>query len=60
MQLSERDRELLVSAILRTLPAPGIDVPDEEVLQRDYELETGLVEEVSHDEMIRRIEANRP
>jgi hypothetical protein len=59
MQLSERDRELLVSAILKTLPAPGIDVSDEEVLQRDYELENGLVEEVSHEEMIRRIQANR-
>jgi hypothetical protein len=57
MQLSERDRELLVSAILKTLPAPDLDVSDEEVLRRDYELEAGLVEEVSHEEMMRRIEA---
>jgi hypothetical protein len=60
LQLSERDRELLVSILLKTLPDSAVDVSDEEVLQRDYELEAGLVEEVSHEEMIRRVKANRP
>jgi hypothetical protein len=49
----------LVWRLLQTLPASGFEVSDEEVLQRDQDLENGAVAPLSHEEFVRRVEAAR-
>ena len=57
--LSESERAELVLLLMRTLAAPGAEVTDEEVEQRDAELESGSVEPMLHEEFVRRIRAER-
>lgn len=57
--LPERQRVDLVRALLDTLPPVGIDVPDEEVKARDQEMESGEVGPLSHEEFVRRVQAER-
>ena len=57
--LPERQRADLVCKLLETLPPAGIDVSDEEVVSRDRELESGEVEALSHEEFVRRVQAER-
>ena len=57
--LSESDRAALVLSLMETLATPDIDVDDEGVLQRDAEMESGAVPEVSHEEFVRGIERER-
>jgi hypothetical protein len=57
--LAEQDRVDLVCKLLDTLPPPGTDVSDEEVAKRESELDKGEVEELSHDEFVRRVEKER-
>ena len=58
ISLPERDRKNLVGKLLDTLPSPG-DVSDEEVVERDRELEGGAVESLSHREFVRRVKKER-
>jgi hypothetical protein len=58
--LPESLRAGLVWRLLQTLPASGFEVSDEEALQQDHDLETGVVEPLSHEEFVRRVEAARP
>ena len=44
---------------MRSLTAPGADVTDEEVFQRDAELEAGSVEPMQHEEFVRRVREER-
>jgi hypothetical protein len=57
--LPESVRADLVWRLLQTLPPSEIEVSDEDVEQRDRELETGAVEALSHEEFVRRVEASR-
>ena len=57
--LPDRDRVSLVCKLLDTLPAPRADVSDEEIVARDRELQSGAVEDVPHDEFVRRVTQER-
>jgi hypothetical protein len=59
LALPEPVRAGLVCRLLQTLPASGFEVSDEEVLQRDSDLDTGIVEAISHEEFVRRVGAVR-
>jgi hypothetical protein len=59
LALSEQDRASLAAKLLDTLPPPGTDVSDEEVEQRERELESGQVAAISHEEFVRRVEQER-
>ena len=57
--LPERERASLAAKLLDTLPPLGTDVSDEEVEQRERELEAGSVAAISHEEFVRRVERER-
>lgn len=57
--LSNRERAALVTTLLDTLSGSAYDVSDEEVAQRDRELEEGLIEPISQAEFVRRVERER-
>ena len=57
--LPKRERASLICKLLETLPPPDHDVSDEEVTERDRELGTGAVAEISHEELVRRVRKNR-
>jgi hypothetical protein len=59
LTLSDRDRASLAAKLLDTLPPPGTDVTDEEVEQRERELESGQVSPISHVDLVRRVEEHR-
>jgi len=56
LALELADRERLVASLLDSLP-PDLDTSDEEVLQRSAEIRAGTAEEISHEEMVHRIES---
>ena len=45
---------LLIATLIETLP-PDTHLSDDEVLQRDADLDSGAAEEISHEELIRRV-----
>ena len=59
LALTQKQRARLVISLLETLPPPEEEIPDEEVFQRDAELESGRAQEISHDEFTRRVERER-
>ena len=59
MALPDHDRASLAAKLLETLPLPGTGVSDEEVEQRERELESGEVAAISHEEFIRRVQQQR-
>jgi hypothetical protein len=59
MALPESLRAGLVFRLLQTLSPSNFEVSDEEVLQRDRDLETGVAEPISHEEFVRRVTAAR-
>ena len=59
LALPDRDRATLAAKLLHTLPPPGTDVSDAEVEQREQELESGRVTDISHPEFVRRVQAPR-
>ena len=58
LALNEQDRALLIATLIETLP-PDTHLSDDEVLQRDADLDSGAAEEISHEELIRRVEKDR-
>lgn len=61
LALPDRERASLAAKLLHTLPPPGTDVSDQEVEQRERELESGQVAAISHEEFVRRVQqARRP
>jgi hypothetical protein len=58
LALNENERARLAASLLETLP-PDAEISDEEVLQRDADLESGRAAEISHDEFARRVEQER-
>lgn len=59
LALPERERAALATKLLDTLPAPGMDVSDDEVDRRERELESGQVAAISHEEFVRRVRQER-
>ena len=59
MALPDRERASLAAKLLDTLPPPGTDVSDEEVEQRERELESGQVAGIMHEEFVRRVQQER-
>ena len=59
LALTENERARLAVSLLETLPPPDEEISDEEVLQRDSDLESRRVEEISHEEFVRRVERER-
>ena len=59
MALPDRERALLAAKLLDTLPLPETDVSDQEVDQRERELESGEVTAISHEEFVRRVQKER-
>jgi hypothetical protein len=59
LALPDRDRASLAAKLLDTLPPPGTDVSDEEVEQREREMELGRVAAISHQEFVRRVQEQR-
>jgi len=59
LALSDDERTTLVTRLLRKLPALEHTVSDEEALQRDAELEEGMIEPLSHEDFVRGIESRR-
>jgi hypothetical protein len=57
--LPEKQRASLVSTLLETLSPLDLDVTDEEVVQRDAELESGTVQPITHEELVRRVNEAR-
>ena len=57
--LTEGERAKLLLSLMRTLDAPGAEIPDEEVFRRDAELEAGNVELILHEEFVRRVQQER-
>ena len=59
LALAESERAALATKLLDTLPPPGTDVSDDEIERRDRELESGQVAAISHEEFVRRVQAER-
>ena len=59
LALPEQDRAALVATLLDTVPDAINDVSDAEALERERELETGIVQPISHEEFVRRVQAER-
>lgn len=59
LALPVRQRARLAASLLGTLPPPEAEISDEEVLQRDEDLESGRVEEISHEEFVRQVPRQR-
>jgi hypothetical protein len=59
LALPDRDRARLAAKLLDTLPPPGTDVSDEEVEQREREMESGAVSAISHEEFVRHVHEQR-
>jgi len=57
--LSETERSVLALSLLETLGPLEPELSDDEVLQRDSDLESGRTAEISHEEFIRRVESER-
>lgn len=59
LALPDRERATLATKLLDTLPPPGTDISDEEVEQRERELESGQVPGIMHEEFVRRVQKER-
>ncbi len=53
-ELSNSDREKLLTYLIDRLPSPDVPLDDEELDRRDREMELGEVECLDHDEFVRR------
>jgi hypothetical protein len=59
MSFSESERAFLAARLLATLPLEGQDISDFEVERREEELDSGEIETISHEELVRSVEQNR-
>jgi hypothetical protein len=59
LDLPENERALLAASLLETLPPIETEVSDEQALQRDADLDSGLATEISHEEFARRVKSER-
>jgi Arc/MetJ-type ribon-helix-helix transcriptional regulator len=59
LKLPTREKADLVRKLLEAMPAEAMDISDEEILERERKLERGEIEELSHDEFVRRVRSER-
>jgi hypothetical protein len=59
LTLSENDRAALAARLLDTLPPSEVLISDDEVDRRERELDSGTVQAISHEELVRRVEQDR-
>jgi hypothetical protein len=59
LKLSEKDRAHLAAVLLESVAADSLTVGDEEVERRERELESGEVSEISYEELVKRVAAER-
>jgi len=59
LKLPEKEKADLVCKLLEALPSTATDVSDQEVIEREQKLEAGEIEELSHDEFVRRVRKER-
>ncbi len=59
LKLPEREKADLICKLLDALPSADVDISDEEVFERERKLEAGEIEELSHDEFVRRVREDR-
>jgi hypothetical protein len=59
LSLSDIERAELVLSLMRTLSGPVEDITDDEVFQRDKELEAGIVEPMLHEDFVIRVAKDR-
>ena len=59
LALPDCDRASLVAKLLDTLPPPGTDVPDEEVEQREREMDLRQMAAISHEEFVHFVQEQR-
>jgi len=57
--LSEAERARLVLALMASLKASGSEISDQEVEEREQELERGDVAPMLHDEFVKRVREDR-
>ena len=55
-RLPQDERGTLISRLIESLGAPEYDVSDEEVRRRVNEVESGEVQDISHEELLRGLE----
>jgi hypothetical protein len=54
LALPESLRAGLVCRLLQSLPPSDVEISEEEIRQRDRDIESGAVEPISHDEFVHR------
>jgi hypothetical protein len=59
LALPESVRAGLVWRLLETLPPSDIEISDEEIAQRNRDLDAGVVEAITDEEFVQRVEAER-
>ncbi len=59
LALPECERATLAATLLETIDPSDKDISDQEVAQRDRDLESGAEEPISHEEFLRRVEQER-
>jgi putative addiction module component (TIGR02574 family) len=58
-KLSEVDRALLAAALLDSVAPDSLDQADDEFERRESEIEQGTISEISHEELLKRVNAER-
>ena len=54
-KLSSEDREGLLAYLIHDLSHPPVGVDDAEILQREAEMDSGVVQTVSHREFLQQV-----
>ena len=59
LKLSEVDRGLLAAALLDSVASESLEYGDDEFERREREMDQGNVSEISHEELLKRVDAER-
>ena len=59
LELPEKDRTLLAATLLQSVAPEFLDHAEDEAERRERELEAGTVEEISYEELLKRVNAER-
>jgi hypothetical protein len=59
LKLSESDRALLASVLLESVPPDCLEDRVDEAERREREMEEGRVGEISYEELLKRVDAER-
>ena len=59
LKLSEKDRAHLAAVLLESVAADCLAHGDDEVERREREFDSGVVSEISYEELVKRVAAER-